>query len=75
MENYIKYKLMGGNKKLKRCAVPHISQRRADRKRAAEDVIRNVASQRTSVLSRSVLSNVVTVMCIQIFTHHEYIYF
>jgi hypothetical protein len=54
MKNYIKYKLMGGNKKLECCVVPHIFQCQADRKRAAE-VIRNVASKLTSVLSHCIL--------------------
>jgi hypothetical protein len=40
------YKLMGGKKKLKCCVVPHIFQCQADRKRAAEEFIRVVASKR-----------------------------
>jgi hypothetical protein len=40
---------MGGKKKLK-CVVPHIFQCQADRKRAAEEAIRNVASDRSRAL-------------------------
>jgi hypothetical protein len=50
MENYIKYKLIDGNKKLKCCVIPHIFHCQADRKRAVEEVIRNVASKRARTL-------------------------
>jgi hypothetical protein len=61
MENYIRYKLMGGNKILKRCVVPHIFQCQADRKRAAEEFIRNVASKR---VRRRLLEEAVSVSVI-----------
>jgi hypothetical protein len=45
MEKLYKYKLMGGKKKLKCCVVPHIFHCQADRKRAAAEVMCNVASK------------------------------
>jgi hypothetical protein len=44
MENYIKYKLMGGKNKFICCVGPHIFQCQTDGKRVVE-VIANVASK------------------------------
>jgi hypothetical protein len=41
---------MAGKNKLKSCVVPHIFQCQADRIRAAEEAIRNVASKRARTL-------------------------
>jgi hypothetical protein len=41
---------MVGKKKLKCCVVPHIFQCQADRKKTAEEAIRNVASIRARTL-------------------------
>jgi hypothetical protein len=69
---------MDGKNKLKCCVGPHISQCQADRKRAAEEVMHNVASKRARTPCSGHIRPLTThsdFIFIQIFTHHEYIYF